>query len=80
MPAAGDLVHLKTAGTSYLEAVRHPAIETDPFERSFARASVIRRTASYHVSADLAKMPDIIGQPDEALGEMLNDFHGRGVA
>ncbi len=45
----------------------------------FARQRYPTDRASYHVSADLAKMPDIIGQPDEALGDLLNDFHGREV-
>jgi hypothetical protein len=79
---AGDLVHLKTAGTSYLEAVRAiAAIDPDLFREivQFARQRYPTDRASYHVSADLAKMPDITGQPDEALGDLLNDFHGREV-
>ncbi len=55
------LVHLKTAGTSYLEALRTVAqIDPDLFRRILALA--IDRypadRATYHVSATLANLPD----------------------
>lgn len=79
---AGDLVHLKTAGTSYLEALRAIAsIDPGLFREivAFARDRYPTDRASYHVSADLAQMPDVAGWPDDALGDLLNDFHGREV-
>ena len=79
---AGDLVHLKTAGTSYLEALRAiAAIDPGLFREivQFARERYPIDRASYHVSADLAQMPDIAGWPDDALVDLLDDFHGREV-
>lgn len=79
---AGDLVHLKTAGTSYLEALRAIAsIDPGLFREivQFARERYPVDRASYHVSADLSKMPDIAGWADGELGGLLNDFHGREV-
>ena len=56
----GGLVHLKTAGTSYLEALRAIA-KIDPALFREIMAFAIERypedRASYHVSADLAKVP-----------------------
>lgn len=57
---AGDLVHVKTAGTSYLEALRVIGqVEPDLFREIYAfaydRYEIDR--ASYHVSADIAGVP-----------------------
>lgn len=77
---AGDLVHLKTAGTSYLEALRAVA-RVDPglFREilAFAIEHYEEDKASYHVSADVAKMiaPDSVS--DEALPDVLNQFDTR---
>ncbi len=79
---AGDLVHLKTAGTSYLEALRAiAAIDPELFREivQFARERYPTDRASYHVSAELAKMQQITAWPDSHLGELLDDFHGREV-
>ena len=57
---AQGLVHLKTAGTSYLEALRTVAAVDPAFFRTiyaFARERYDTDKASYHVSAELAKAP-----------------------
>jgi len=54
------LVHLKTAGTSYLEALRTVAtLDVDLFRDIyvFARDHYASDKASYHVSADLSRAP-----------------------
>lgn len=67
---AGDLVHVKTAGTSYLEALRvigqvDPDLFRDIYTFSHGRYEEDR--ASYHVSAEIAGVP----KPAEvAAGEM----------
>lgn len=63
----GDLLHVKTAGTSYLEALRvaartAPALFADIV--SFARSRFERDRATYHISARLDTVP-----PIEALAE-----------
>ncbi len=77
---AGDLVHLKTAGTSYLEALRavaalDPALFREILGFAFERYEEDK--ASYHVSADLAKVP----KPDQLgngqLASVLDLFDGR---
>jgi hypothetical protein len=79
---AGDLVHLKTAGTSYLEAVRAIA-DIDPalFRAivAFARERYPEDRATYHVSAELSKMPVIDDWPDAELPTLLENFHAREV-
>jgi len=79
---AGELVHLKTAGTSYLEALRALAALNPPLFReivAFAGERYPSDRATYHVSADLAKMPSIAAWPDIKLATLLDDFHGREV-
>jgi hypothetical protein len=54
------LVHLKTAGTSYLEALRTiAALDVDFFREiyTFARERYETDKASYHVSAELGRAP-----------------------
>jgi hypothetical protein len=77
---AGDLVHLKTAGTSYLEALRAIAgIDPDLFREilAFAFERYDEDRASYHVSADPAKVawPDQLA--DAELASVLDEFDGR---
>lgn len=77
---AGDLVHLKTAGTSYLEALRTVArVEPGLFREvlAFARDHYEADRATYHVSADLAKVADPAQLSDAQLPAVLDDFHTR---
>ncbi len=73
----GKRVHVKTAGTSYLEALRTLAV-TSPalFEHIWALGLERYDTdrATYHVSADTALVP--AGLPLPAL---LDDFHAREI-
>lgn len=79
---AGELVHLKTAGTSYLEALRAVA-ELDPslFRRivAFCRNQYPSDRVSYHVSAEEAKVPEVNAWEDGKLVQVLDDFHAREV-
>ncbi len=79
---AGELVHLKTAGTSYLEALRAVARLNPELFRAiaeFARERYPEDRASYHVSADLSKMPEAAALADRQLARLLDDFHAREV-
>ncbi|PKO13548.1 MAG: hypothetical protein CVU39_18670 [Chloroflexi bacterium HGW-Chloroflexi-10] len=60
MQHTGGLVHLKTAGTSYLEALHTIAdLDIDLLKEiyTFARSHYENDRKSYHVSADLTKAP-----------------------
>jgi hypothetical protein len=77
---AGDLVHLKTAGTSYLEALRAIAgTNSDLFREilAFAFERYDEDRASYHVSADPSKVPTPDQLADGDLATVLDDFDGR---
>lgn len=78
----GGLVHLKTAGTSYLEALRLMTV-VDPvlFRRilDFARARYTEDRRTYHVSAVLDQVPASSALRDEQLPDLLNHFHSRQV-
>jgi hypothetical protein len=79
---AGELVHLKTAGTSYLEALRAIAVLNPPLFRQIAAFALERYPtdrASYHVSAQAEKVPHIAGLADADLIALLDDFHAREV-
>ncbi len=74
------LTHLKTAGTSYLEALRaiagvDPALFREILGLAIKRYDEDR--ATYHVSADIDNvlMPSLI--PDEELADVLDTFDGR---
>jgi tagaturonate epimerase len=77
---AGNMVHLKTAGTSYLEALRTVA-RCDPklFQQVYqlAHEKYAGDRASYHVSANPARAPrkDLLGVED--LQDILNQFDAR---
>jgi hypothetical protein len=79
---AGPGVHLKTAGTSLLEGLRTLA-QVDPgLFRKMLALSIERYPldrASYHVSADLAKVPAPASLPDAALPALLDQFDARQV-
>jgi hypothetical protein len=79
---AGELVHLKTAGTSYLEALRaiaalDPALFREIVSFAIKRYPVDR--ASYHVSADEKRVADISALKDGQLASLLDEFHAREV-
>ena len=79
---AGRLVHLKTAGTSYLEALRAiAAVEPSLFREILllARARYEEDRATYHVSAELAKVPSPENLSDGDLAGVLDQFDGREV-
>ncbi|MBN2117939.1 MAG: hypothetical protein JW730_15285 [Anaerolineales bacterium] len=73
----GERIHVKTAGTSYLEALRVLAMhEPDLFLEIYSlgreRYETDKRT--YHVSAKLDALPKT-----DDLPSLLNDFHAREV-
>src|SRR5262249_51644292 len=79
---AGELVHLKTAGTSYLEALRAIGKITPALFRqivTFARDRYPTDRASYHVSAEVEKMPDVQSLEDDELVRLLDDFNAREI-
>jgi hypothetical protein len=79
---AGELVHLKTAGTSYLEALRAIAgVEPGLFRQilGFALERYDEDRVTYHVSADKANMPSLASLDDDQLAGVLDLFDGREV-
>ncbi|MFQ5854791.1 MAG: tagaturonate epimerase family protein [Anaerolineae bacterium] len=79
---AGELVHLKTAGTSYLEALRAIAgIDPDLFRDilAFALERYDEDRATYHVSADPSRVPSPDQLADDELASILGQFVGRQV-
>ncbi len=73
----GEQIHVKTAGTSYLEALRtFASAEPALFERIWVQAQERYPTdrATYHVSAELEKVPAGAGFP-----ALLDDFHAREI-
>jgi hypothetical protein len=73
----GERIHVKTAGTSYLEALRVLAShEPDLFAKIYSLGrecyEIDKRT--YHVSAQLDLLPN-----SNDLPSLLNDFHAREV-
>ena len=77
---AGQYVHLKTAGTSYLEAIRAIAgIDPELFREilAFAHQRYQQDKATYHVSADPAKVPRPEDLADAELAGVLDSFDGR---
>ncbi len=77
---AGDLVHLKTAGTSYLEALRAIATIEPTLLREILAFAIERYPedrASYHVSADMGRAPAPEGLGDPDLPAVLDQFDAR---
>ena len=73
----GERIHVKTAGTSYLEALRVLAqYEPDLFLKiySLGRECYEADRRTYHVSAKLEMLP-----LEDDLPSLLNDFHAREV-
>jgi hypothetical protein len=76
------LVHLKTAGTSYLEALRTiAALDTALFREiyQFARDRYTTDRASYHVSAQLERAPLPEQVTDIELPDLLSQFDAREI-
>lgn len=77
---ARDLIHVKTAGTSYLEATRAiaevaPALFREILAFAFARYDEDKK--SYHVSAELARVPRPEKLSDKQLSSILDINDGR---
>jgi hypothetical protein len=78
----GGLAHVKTAGTSYLEALRVMAVVKPDLFRTvldFARGRYERDRVTYHVSAQLEKVPASSKLSDAQLPDLLNQFDARQV-
>jgi hypothetical protein len=76
----GPYVHLKTAGTSWLEALRVIAIHNAPLFREILDFAIERYPidrASYHVSAELSKVPSNLA--DAQLTSLFDQFDARQV-
>ncbi len=78
----GERVHVKTAGTSYLEALRviagcEPALFREVL--AFDRNRYETDKATYHVSANLANVPEPDELADEELPALLDQFDARQV-
>lgn len=78
--ATGGLVHLKTAGTSYLEALRVTAIRAPELFReilTLGRERFTEDRASYHISAELARVPEADALYDQELVTLLDQDDAR---
>ncbi|MBU0512835.1 MAG: tagaturonate epimerase family protein [Chloroflexi bacterium] len=76
------LVHLKTAGTSYLEALRTVARAQPAFFRdilTYAMERYPKDRATYHVSAELVNVPPLESLADTDLSTLLDQFDARQV-
>ena len=74
------LAHLKTAGTSYLEALRTvAALDPDLFREiyDFSRGHYEEDRVSYHVSAQADRAPGSVG--DAELPALLEQFDAREI-
>jgi hypothetical protein len=75
-------VHLKTAGTSYLEALRAVAkVEPSLFRQIliYALERYPEDRATYHVSAERSNVPPVEDLAEDALSGLLNQFDARQV-
>ncbi|HVB24815.1 MAG TPA: tagaturonate epimerase family protein [Ktedonobacteraceae bacterium] len=78
--ATRGVVHLKTAGTSYVEALRVIAAVNIPLFRdlyAYAYECYMTDRASYHVSAELSRVPPIDTLSDAQLPAVLDQFDTR---
>jgi hypothetical protein len=76
------LVHLKTAGTSYVEALRTLAsVDPDLFRDiyAFAREAFPAARVGYHISGRLERTPEPAAVADSELQELLDDADARQV-
>lgn len=79
---ARNLVHVKTAGTSFLEALRIAAVVDQLFFREifdFSRDRFETDRATYHVSGSLEKVPAAKNLSDDALLSLFDQFDARQV-
>jgi hypothetical protein len=79
---AGGLVHVKTAGTSYLEALRVIAQEDTAFFREildFSRSRFDYDRKTYYLSCDSSKVKAADEYTDAELPDLLNQFDSRQV-
>jgi hypothetical protein len=79
---AGDLIHLKTAGTSYLEALRtiarcNPGLFKEIVQYAIGRYTIDR--ATYHVSAEPSRITHVGDLDRKDLPDLLENFHAREV-
>lgn len=75
-------VHVKTAGTSYLEALRTIAVVEPELFRRILKFSISRfeeDKKTYHISADPERIPDPAGLDGRELAGLLNDNDARQV-
>jgi hypothetical protein len=79
---AGTLIHLKTAGTSYLEALRAIAMLAPELFRdiaALARDRYAENRVSYHVTAEVARTPEPATLSDGDLPGLLDHFDARQI-
>lgn len=79
---ARNLVHVKTAGTSYLECLRVIAVVDHTLFREildFARSRYETDRATYHVSGELDKVPPAADLTDDQLLDLFDQFDARQV-
>ena len=79
---ARNLVHVKTAGTSYLEALRVVATVDIVFFREildFCRSRYENDRVTYHVSGVLDKVPAAVDLSDNELIDLFEQFDSRQV-
>lgn len=80
--ACGGVMHVKTAGTSYLEGLRVAARREPELMRAILGAACEAyptARATYHVSAQVEKVAAAAALPDDDLPGLLDDFHARQV-
>lgn len=78
--ATAGLVHLKTAGTSYLEALRVAATHAPKLFREIlqlGRERFLEDRASYHISAELVRVPEEGALEDHELVTLLGQDDAR---
>ncbi|MCK5795274.1 MAG: hypothetical protein KAH12_11245, partial [Anaerolineales bacterium] len=80
--AAGSLVHVKTAGTSYLEALKVAAVKAPDFFRNVHEYALSRYSedkASYHVSASLERASNTLKMKNSELIKTFDSLDDRQI-